>query len=105
MAALAKGKPVAVFGEMVGVLWSQRQFTTALEVEKLWNDLATIHYFYLRCVYPASGFGDEMKIPYATVCAQHSHVISAESAMQYASQGNVGNQVFVKFRRNQRLFS
>jgi hypothetical protein len=76
-AALAKDKPVAVFGEMVAVLWEQKQFTAAIELEKLWNDLIKTHNIYLRCAYPASGFDGDMKVPYATICAEHSQVFPA----------------------------
>jgi MEDS: MEthanogen/methylotroph, DcmR Sensory domain len=75
-AAPAKDKPVAVFGEMVTVLWEQKRFTAAIELEKLWNELAKTHNFYLRCAYPARLF-DDMKVPYATICAEHSEVFPA----------------------------
>jgi hypothetical protein len=76
-AALAKDKPVAVFGEMVAVLWEQKQFTAAIELENLWNDVINAHNIYLRCAYPASGFDGDMKVPYATICAAHSQVFPA----------------------------
>jgi KaiC/GvpD/RAD55 family RecA-like ATPase len=76
-AALAKDKPVAVFGEMVAVLWAQRRFAAAIELERLWNRLAKNHEIYLRCAYPASGFDGDMKVPYTTVCAEHSQVFPA----------------------------
>lgn len=73
-AALAKDKPVAVFGEMVAVLWAERRYQAAIDLERLWNELAKTHEFYLRCAYPANGFEGDMKVPYATICAEHSHV-------------------------------
>jgi hypothetical protein len=73
--ALAQDKPVAAFGEMVAVLWAQRRFTAAIQLERLWNELAKTHDLYLRCAYPASGFEGEMKLPYATICAEHSQVL------------------------------
>ncbi len=76
-AAVAKDKPVAVFGEMVAVLWAKRQCSAAIDLDRLWNRLAQDHEIYLRCAYPASGFDGEMKVPYATICAEHSHIIPA----------------------------
>lgn len=72
--APAKDKPVAAFGEMVAVLWAQKRFTAAIELEKLWNALTKTHDLYLRCAYPASGFDGDMKVPYAAICAEHSEV-------------------------------
>lgn len=73
-AALAKDKPVAVFGEMVAVLWAEHRYDAAINLERLWNELAKTHEFYLRCAYPANCFEGDMKVPYATVCAEHSQV-------------------------------
>jgi hypothetical protein len=76
----AGGRQVAVFGEMVALLWAEKKFNAALELEQLWNELARTHSFYLRCAYPASGFQGEHNSepygePYASVCARHSAVI------------------------------
>jgi KaiC/GvpD/RAD55 family RecA-like ATPase len=72
------GKNVAVFGEMVAVLWAKKKFHAALELEELWNDLAKTHSFYLRCAYPASSFQDEHDELYASVCAKHSAVMPVQ---------------------------
>jgi len=69
------GKSVAVFGEMVAVLWAKKKFNAALQLEELWNDLAKTHSFYLRCAYPASSFRDEQSESYTAVCAKHSAVM------------------------------
>lgn len=73
--APAKEKPVAAFGEMFAVLWGQKRFRAAIELEKLWNALANSHDLYLRCAYPASGFDGNMKVPHAAICAEHSQVL------------------------------
>jgi hypothetical protein len=74
------GKRVAVFGEMVALLWAEKNFRGALRLEQLWNELGRTHSFYLRCAYPASGFQDEQKgEPYAAICAEHSAVMLAEA--------------------------
>jgi hypothetical protein len=69
------GKSVAVFGEMVAVLWAKKKFNAALQLEELWNDLAKSHSFYLRCAYPASSFQDEHSELYTAVCAKHSALL------------------------------
>ena len=76
-AAMRKG-PVVVFGEMVAVLWAQKRYDAAIRLEKLWNELALTHAFYLCCAYPASEFQGELQSePYATICAEHSNVVSS----------------------------
>ena len=70
---------VAVFGEMVALLWAEKNFEAAIRLEQFWNDLARTHSFYLRCAYPASGFeGDNMSGPYSNVCCEHTAIIPAE---------------------------
>jgi hypothetical protein len=74
--ALDKNKRVAVFGEMVAVLWAERRFDAAIRLEKLWNELARNHHFHLRCAYPLSGFDGDLKgEPYSMICAEHSSVM------------------------------
>jgi MEDS: MEthanogen/methylotroph, DcmR Sensory domain len=78
-AALVKYRRVAIFGEMVALLWAEKKFDAAIRLEQLWNELAQTHFFYLRCAYPVSGFQGELKgEPYCAVCAEHSVVVPAE---------------------------
>lgn len=74
--AEAKGKRVAVFGEMVAVLWSKKKYDAAIRLEQLWNELAQTHFFHLRCAYPAKWFKGQGG-PYSMICAEHSVVIPA----------------------------
>jgi DNA-binding NarL/FixJ family response regulator len=80
-AKAASGNPegrVAVFGEMVGLLWDDRNFEAAIQLERSWNDLATSHHLDLLCAYPAGSFQAlDMRGPYSDLCALHSTVISA----------------------------
>jgi hypothetical protein len=71
----SRGKNVAVFGEMVAVLWSKKKYSAALQLEELWNDLAKTHSFYLRCAYRATSFQDEYSELYESVCSKHSAVM------------------------------
>jgi hypothetical protein len=77
-AADVKHKRVVVFGEMVAVLWKQKKYDSAIQLEQLWNELARTHFFHLRCAYPAKAFQGEMKgEPYHTICSEHSIVVPA----------------------------
>jgi signal transduction histidine kinase len=71
---------IAVFGEMVALLWAEGKFDAAIQLEQLWNHLAQTHLFSLRCAYPMNGFNrDEHTEPFLKVCEQHSAVIPGES--------------------------
>ena len=79
-AAESKNARIAVFGEMVALLWAQGKSHEALRVEGFWNDMAQEHSFSLLCAYPAAGFDDDQQIaPFLQMCGQHSEVISSQS--------------------------
>ena len=70
---------VAVFGEMVAMLWADGQFEAAIQLEQLWNQLGRTHSFQLHCAYPLNQFSKEQdgeKI--LEICAEHSHVVPTE---------------------------
>jgi hypothetical protein len=70
---------IAAFGEMVALLWAEGNIEAALQLEELWNRLADVHSFSLCCAYPMSGFvGNPHAAPFLKICAQHTHVFSAE---------------------------
>lgn len=72
---------VVVFGEMVAVLWAQKNYDAAIRVEELWNKLALTFSFYLCCAYPANAFPVGLThVPHAEICAQHTNVVSAFGA-------------------------
>jgi KaiC/GvpD/RAD55 family RecA-like ATPase len=75
-AAATKNGRVVVFGEMVAVLWAQGKYEAAIRLEELWNELAKTHSFYLCCAYPASEFPELRGEPHATICAEHTQVVS-----------------------------
>src|SRR5207248_10769202 len=57
-AAATGARPhVAIFGEMVALLWAQGKLEAAMRLEHLWNELAQTHAFSLRCAYPLRFFG------------------------------------------------
>ena len=80
-AARGQHKRVVVFGETVAVLWAQEKYDAAIQLEELWNELAPTCNFHLCCAYPASAFREGVgKERYATLCAQHSQVVSTFDA-------------------------
>jgi hypothetical protein len=70
------GRPVQVFGEMVGLLWASGRPEVAIEVEALWNEMAAQHQFRLVCGYAASSDTDpEVSDALAQVCSAHCQTI------------------------------
>jgi len=85
-AADDKDSRVAVFGELVALLWADGKSLEALRVEDLWNNLAQKHSFSLLCAYPITGFKNERHIePFLKMCAQHSSVVPSESYLGLSS--------------------
>jgi PAS domain S-box-containing protein len=64
------------YGEMVGVLWSAKEFSAAIRLEEYWNRLLQANPFKLFCGYPINIFTDDFNNSHvhAVVCA-HTHVI------------------------------
>ena len=78
---------VAIFGEMVALLWAEGKRDAAIRVEQLWNSLADTHAFSLRCAYPMIGFsGRDSSEPFLKICAQHSRVLPAESYLSLIAE-------------------
>lgn len=75
-----RGQKIRIFGEMVALLWSEGNQQGAVELEKLWNQLAELHSFSLYCAYPINGFDREIHSKnFSEIGMTHSHVIPAES--------------------------
>jgi hypothetical protein len=55
---------VVAFGEMVALLWAEGQCEAAIQLERLWNDLARSYSFSLHCAYPMQGFVAKTSILY-----------------------------------------
>jgi hypothetical protein len=54
--SLREARTVHVYGEMVGVLWSEGNEEAAVELERLWNGLLADLPVSLYCAYPIAGF-------------------------------------------------
>jgi PAS domain S-box-containing protein len=72
---------VVAFGEMVALLWAEGQSEAAIELEKLWNELAKTYSFSLRCAYPIQGFSrQDMAESLLKICAEHTGIVRDESS-------------------------
>jgi anti-sigma regulatory factor (Ser/Thr protein kinase) len=76
--AAATGRPVRAFGEMVALLWEAGDIMAAIELETLWNELATQVSFSLYCAYRSESVaGHEHADALERVCHLHSVVVTA----------------------------
>ncbi len=78
---------VAIFGEMVALLWADGKADAAIRLEQLWNELARTHAFSLFCAYPMSSFKKEEDAAlFLKVCDEHTAVIPTEHYMGLATE-------------------
>ena len=78
IAHLKYGK-MRAFGEMVDLLWKRRQYDRALQLEKLWDDLAKEYQFALLCTYLSNSFdANDYDDSLEHVCKVHSHLLPLE---------------------------
>jgi hypothetical protein len=69
---------VRAYGEMVDLLWREGETDAAVQVEMLWNQLATKYAFSLLCGYAMGSFykqADQMQ----RVCDQHTAIVDPDS--------------------------
>jgi PAS domain S-box-containing protein len=89
--AVRGGRRVRAFGEMVALLWAEGNQAGAIQLEKLWNELAKRYSFSLLCAYPIEGFSGEANGNlFRDVCQEHSRVIPAES---YSGQADLNERL------------
>ena len=88
LASAGSAQPrVAVFGEMVALLWAEGKPEAAIRLEQLWNGLARTKSFSLYCAYPLNCFDREEDAELLVrVCNEHSAVIPTEGYMGLASE-------------------
>jgi len=81
--AAASGCAVRAYGEMVALLWDAGNVLAAIELERLWNELAREMPFSLFCAYPAASVsGSEHAEALHQVCHLHSSVLQAPVASE-----------------------
>jgi PAS domain S-box-containing protein len=70
---------LAVFGEMVALLWAEGNHDAAVRLEELWNQLSQTYFFQLHCAYPLRLFSrPETANLLAKICSEHSAVVPSE---------------------------
>jgi signal transduction histidine kinase len=80
---------LAVFGEMVSLLWADGNQEGALRLEQVWNELAQTQSFDLHCSYPMSGFyREDHGELFLKICQEHSGVIPGESYAALLGEGD-----------------
>jgi hypothetical protein len=65
---------VRAYGEMVDVLWKDGREDAAIQLELLWNNLASQYGFALLCGYAMGNFFKQTD-RFEEVCSQHTHII------------------------------
>jgi PAS domain S-box-containing protein len=67
---------VAVFVEMVAILWDQGDKPAAIRLEQLWNSLLDKYPVSLLCGYPMQSFSSlQDQDSFSSICEEHSHVV------------------------------
>jgi hypothetical protein len=65
---------IRAFGEMVNILCEKQNFSAAIYLEHLWNDLASKYHFSLLCGYRLANFKDKRwQTQLRQICHVHSH--------------------------------
>jgi len=73
---------VVAFGEMVALLWAEGKSEAAIQIEKLWNQLAKSHSFSLHCAYPIQGFcRQELADSLLKICEEHTGVVRQDCSI------------------------
>jgi len=68
-----------LYGDMVGVLWNQRQFAAAIQLERFWNKLLARSSFSLYCAYSIDVFGKDFRVPpLEGLLRAHTHLMPCE---------------------------
>jgi signal transduction histidine kinase len=77
--AVAQGRQVRAYGEMVDVLWRDGQRSAALLIEDLWNDLSATFPFSIFCAYVLDSFFKSSDTElFEKICSAHTHVVPTE---------------------------
>jgi hypothetical protein len=71
------------YGEMVNLLWKDGNDEGAIQLERLWNELATKYAFSLLCGYALDGFLKDSGVErFRRVCGEHSHALPLERELE-----------------------
>lgn len=73
-------KKIRAYGDMVNILWQDKQYEAAIQLEEFWNDLSRQQNFSLLCTYLLDHLSpDAYDGSLAKICKCHSHVIPTEN--------------------------
>jgi hypothetical protein len=86
-AAASDGCAVRVYGEMVSLLWGDGNVNGTIELETLWNEVATTRAFTLLCGYPTSALTGDSLADTNLVCALHSEMLPPRSYSKTVMRG------------------
>lgn len=76
-------KSIRAYGEMVSLLWNENKQESAIKLEKMWTELATVHQFSLLCGYHFDDKISSEKHPcFSEVCTNHSHIITKDGLLK-----------------------
>jgi PAS domain S-box-containing protein len=97
-------RPVRAYGEMVDLLWKQGNTRAAIQLEELWNELATVEQFSLLCGYALDNFSSaEHAAGFQHVCNLHSHVEPSEQLFAISDEDARHRQVAMLEQRARAL--
>jgi signal transduction histidine kinase len=86
--------PIAAFGEMVAVLWSEGKREAAVQLEQLWNDFINCHSLCLLCAYPIAHFSrTEDQRLFSEICAEHCSVLPTESFASVVAEDRTAREI------------
>jgi hypothetical protein len=64
------------YGEMVGLLWQEGQFSAAIRLEQFWNKLMGANALHLFCAYPIDVLGKDFhSAALEAVLCEHTHLV------------------------------
>jgi anti-sigma regulatory factor (Ser/Thr protein kinase) len=96
--AADSGRAVRAYGEMVALLWDAGDVLAAIELERLWNDLARELPFTLFCAYPAASvLGGEHAAALHEVCHLHSSVLHPPDGEQLPADSSKQDELAAEF--------
>src|SRR5581483_7686374 len=88
--AARRGGGVRAYGEMVALLWGAGDVLGAIELERLWNDLAREQEFALLCAYPAASVAHpDRREAFCEVCDLHTAVLPSPRARAGAREADM----------------
>jgi hypothetical protein len=71
-----KSSRIRAFGEMVAILWQEKNYSATVHLEHLWNKFCEQENFCLYCAYPKTGFTRNPAQSMKNICCTHSKVIA-----------------------------